>query len=86
MVNYSEDFEEDDGIMLEDIDLKQDGASGRQESSKQEVVNTRQDSGTTRGDEAEGQAVSLDQGDADQGASSEKTEQKSTELFNGDVS
>ena len=86
MVNYADDFEEDNSVKIDAVSMKPDGASGKQEGSKQDGVNARQDSSTVRGDEAEGQTMTTDQGDADQGASSEKSEQKSTEHFNGDVS
>lgn len=83
MVTNGDDFEEDNSVSM-----KLDGASGKQEvcSAKQDT-SKQEDVGVAReGEEAEGQVVSADQGDADQGASSGKSDQKSTEHLNGDVS
>ena len=86
VVINGEDFEEDNSVKPDTSAVtKADGASGKQESggSKQDG-SKKEDMGVAA--EAEGQTVSTDQGDADQGASSGKTEQKSTEFMNGDVS
>ena len=85
--NYGEDFEEDNSVKLDVVNTKQDGASGKQESTgpKPDTVSSKQDSGTARGEEAVGQTLLGDQGDADQGASSEKTDARATEHMNGDV-
>ena len=84
VVINGEDFEEDDSVKP-DVSTKADGASGKQEtvSSKQDVPK-KEDVGVAA--ESEGQGMSGDQGDADQGASSGKAEQNSTEYMNGDVS